>query len=197
MATPGSTYPVVLDVERPQRIANWRPLVHWFLAFPHFVVLWGLAFLESVLLFISFFTILFTKRIPEEMFNVIVMINRYNWRVVTYTSFMRESYPPFDFTVTARDPGTDPATLTIEYPTELARFMPLVKWLLAIPHFIVLTLLLIAGLFAAIAAFLAVLFTGRYPEGMLRFLVGLTRWAQRVGAYAGLLTDQYPPFTLE
>jgi hypothetical protein len=80
---------------------------------------------------------------------------------------------------------------------EYNRFLPLVKWLLAIPHYIVLTLVAIVGLFVIIIAFFAVLFTGRYPEGLHNFMVGLLRWSFRVHAYVFLLTDRYPPFSLQ
>jgi hypothetical protein len=127
---------------------------------------------------------------------MVAMTIRYQWRVGTYTLWMREGYPPFAFTPAADDPGGDPASLSIEYPQELNRWLPLVKWLLAIPHYFVLLFLAIAGLFVAIAAFFAVLFTGRYPEGMRTYMVGVTRWGVRVGAYAGFLRDEYPPFSL-
>jgi hypothetical protein len=80
---------------------------------------------------------------------------------------------------------------------DLNRWLPLVKWLLAIPHYIVLVFLYIAGVVVVIIAWFAILFTGRYPRGMFDFVVGVLRWSLRVGAYAFLLvTDRYPPFSL-
>jgi hypothetical protein len=192
------SYPARLGIEAPLEVKNWRPLVHWFLAIPHYLVLYALRILRGVLTIIIFFTILFTKRIPESLFNMIVMTRRYSWRVTTYVLWMRESYPPFSFTASPEDDGIDPAALSIEYPQELNRWLVLVKWwLLAIPHYIVLIFVGIGALFVAIVAFFAVLFTGKYPAGLRSFLVGYSRWTLRVYAYAGLLRDEYPPFSLE
>jgi hypothetical protein len=83
-------------------------------------------------------------------------------------------------------------------PNDLNRWLPLVKWLLAIPHYIVLLLLGVAALVSVLVAWFAILFTGRYPEGMFKFVVGVLRWGSRVEGYALLLvTDRYPPFSLD
>ena len=89
-----------------------------------------------------------------------------------------------------------PVQLTIERQEEYSRFMPLIKWLLAIPHYLCLLVLGIGALFVILIAFFAVLITGRYPKGMFDYLVGVTRWAIRVSAYVYLMRDEYPPFTL-
>jgi len=89
-----------------------------------------------------------------------------------------------------------PVRLEFQRQAEYNRLLPLVKWLLAIPHYIVLSLLGVAAFFAVIGAFFAVLFTGRYPRGLFDFLVGVYRWSIRVTAYVYLMTDRYPPFTL-
>jgi hypothetical protein len=90
--------------------------------------------------------------------------------------------------------------LQIDYPDaerDLNRLLPLVKWLLAIPHFIVLAVLYLVAFFAVVIAWFAILFTGRYPRGLFDFVVGVTRWGLRVQSYAFLLvTDRYPPFSL-
>jgi hypothetical protein len=188
---------VHLALDAPLEVANWRPLVHWLLAIPHFLILYVLGAVNSVLIFISFFAILFTKKIPRGMFDFMVMTMRYQWRVTTFYLFMREPYPPFDFESAATDNGNDIASLTIEYPGEVNRWLPLVKWLLAIPHFFVLVFLVIGGLFAWIGAFFAVLFTGKYPAGIRNYMIGVARWVLRVQAYVNLLRDEYPPFSLE
>jgi len=93
--------------------------------------------------------------------------------------------------------GGYPARLDIEYQEPLNRWLPLVKWLLAIPHYIMLFLLYFAAWFALIAAFFVVLFTRRYPPALFQFLVGVMRWHERVTAYVYLMNDQYPAFSLE
>lgn len=188
---------VRVDFDAPLEVKNWRPLVHWLLAIPQVLVGSVLRSLRGVLMLISFFTVLFTKKIPRAVFDMAVMTMRYDWRVTSYVLWMRESYPPFEFTPASEDPGGDPTVLSIDYPEELKRWMPLVKWILAIPHFIVLVFLLIGGVFVGFAAFFAVLFTGRYPAGMRSYLVGVNRYSGRVVAYAGFLRDEYPPFSLQ
>ena len=90
-----------------------------------------------------------------------------------------------------------PASFEITYPSELNRWLPLIKWLLVIPHFIALFFVGIGAFFVAIYAFFAVLFTGRWPRGAFDYLVGTMRWAYRVFAYFHLMTDAYPPFSLD
>jgi hypothetical protein len=90
-----------------------------------------------------------------------------------------------------------PAQLEIAYPSDLNRWLPLVKWLLAFPHYFALIALAIAAFFVGVYAFFAVLFTGRWPRGAFDFVVGVFRWAFRVVAYVHLMTDVYPPFTLD
>jgi len=192
-----SAYPVQLDLEAPLEVARWRPLVHWLLAIPHWVVLYVLSFVLVVLSLVSWFAILFTANIPEGLFDFMTTIFRYQWRTYSYISWMREPYPPFDFTSANVDPGTDPARLSIARPERLSRLLIFVKWLLVIPHFVVLFFVFIGAMFVWIGGFFAVLVTGRWPEGMRTFLVGTFRWTMRVTAYAYLLTDQYPPFSLQ
>jgi hypothetical protein len=195
--TPQATAPVRLDLQAPLEVARWRPFVHWILAVPHYLVLWFLEIAQNVCVFIGFFAILFTKRFPPGLHRFVVLTMRYQWRVSSYAMFMRETYPPFEFEPTSEDASGDPATLSIDYPEELQRFMPLVKWFLAIPHYVVLVFLVIGAFFAGIGAFFGVLFTGRYPEGIRRYFVGLNRWITRVTAYVLLLRDEYPPFSMQ
>jgi hypothetical protein len=103
--------------------------------------------------------------------------------------------------VAVRDPAgppapTYPASLEITYPVELNRWLPLIKWLLVIPHFIALFFVGIGAFFVAVYGFFAVLFTGRWPQGAFDYMVGALRWASRVAAYFHLMTDAYPPFML-
>lgn len=124
---------------------------------------------------------------------------RYQWRVTSYAIGLRDEYPPFEFEFefSAEDTGTDAGILEVERPGELGRFMPLVKWFLAIPHYLVLIVLGIAALVAVIVAWFAILATGTYPRGLFHFVEGVLRWQNRVTGYAiTLVTDRYPPFRL-
>jgi ABC-type uncharacterized transport system YnjBCD permease subunit len=190
-------YPVRLEFQTDPHIARWRPLVQWLLAIPQLIIANALSSLRSVLTLISFFTVLFTKTIPRPLFDVIAMTYRYEWRALSYALFLHEDYPPFDFQPAADDDGVEPhTTLSLTYPEQLDRWKPLYKWILAVPHYFVLLALAIAGFFAVIGGFFAVLFTGEYPVGARNFIVGCYRYNLRVQAYVGLLTDQYPPFAL-
>ena len=188
--------PVTLELEAPLEVARWRPIVNWILAIPQLVVVYALNIVLEVLAIISFFTVLFTKKIPSGIFRTMAMVHRYQWRVFSFAMFMRNPYPPFEFTPSAADTGTDPGVFAIDEPPELNRWLPLIKWLLAIPHYIVLVFLFIGVIFVKIVAFFAVIFTGRYPEGLRDYVVGVFRWATRVNTYVLFMTDAYPPFSL-
>jgi ABC-type uncharacterized transport system YnjBCD permease subunit len=194
LATP---YPAQLSFHGTRQVARWRPLVQWLLAVPHLFIAYALGMVRGVLTLVSFFTVVFTRRIPRPLFDAIAMTFRYEWRTASYALFLHEDYPPFDFQPTAADDGIDPHTLVaFTYPEQMSRWQPLVKWLLAVPHYLVLSALGIAALVVVIAGFFTVLITGEYPQGLRDFLVGVYRYNVRVQAYAGLLTDQYPPFSL-
>jgi hypothetical protein len=189
--------PVRFEFEAPERVANWRPLVHWLLAIPHLIVAYVLNIVLEVLWLVSFFTVLFTEQIPAGIFNFQVMVLRYQSRAYSYAWFMRESYPPFEFPMTAEDPGGDPVLLSIERPEKVNRWLPLVKWLLAIPHYIVLFVYIIGAFFVLIAAFFAVLFTGKFPLGMRDFIVKVSRYGLHIQAYILFMRDEYPSFSLK
>jgi len=136
--------------------------------------------------------ILFREKYPRWWFDWNLELLRFMNRVAIYFALMDDRYPSTD--------EHQAVTLDIPYPdarADLNRWLPLVKWLLAIPHYIVLFFLFIGGFFAVIAAWFAILFTGRYPRGLFDYLVGVTRWHNRVVGYAAIMaTDRYPPFQL-
>jgi hypothetical protein len=142
-----SAYPVQVELESPLKVARWRPLVHWLLAIPQFVVVYIVNSVLGLLAFIAWFAILFTGNIPKGLFDFMAMAFRYQWRVTSYLYFMRESYPPFEFDALNLDPGTDPARLSVEYPERLSRGLIFIKILLVIPHLIALAFVGIAALF--------------------------------------------------
>jgi hypothetical protein len=190
-------YPAHVEFRADRRITRWRPLVQWLLAIPHLIIASALRSLRQVLILISLFTVLFTERIPRPLFDMMAMTYRYEWRSFSYAMFLHEDYPPFDFQPAADDDGVEPHTaLGIDYPEHLNRWKPLYKWLLAIPHYFVLVALGIGAVFAVIASFFVVVFTGEYPDAIRSYLIGTYRYGLRVQAYTGLLTDTYPPFRL-
>lgn len=191
-------YPATFTFDPPEKVANWRPLVNWLLAIPHLIVLYALRILAEVIAILSWFAIVFTGSMPEAFANLQTMYMRYELRVYTFVLFMREEYPPFGFGMSPTDPGGD-ARVAVDFRPELAdrnRLTVAFRLILVIPHVIVLALLGIAAFFVGLVAFFAVLFTGRWPEGLRDFVLNVYRWYLRVGTYFLLLTDEYPPFQL-
>jgi hypothetical protein len=146
----------------------------------------GLLFLGPLLM------ILFRQKYPRWWFDWNLELQRFSNRVGAYLALMDDRYPATD----------EHQSVHLDYPYpdarhDLNRWLPLVKWLLAIPHYVVLIFLWIAALVVVIVAWFAILFTGRYPRGMFDFVEGVIRWNNRVIAYAWVLvTDRYPPFRL-
>jgi hypothetical protein len=134
--------------------------------------------------------ILFRQKYPRWWFDWNLQLLRFASRIGIYLALMDDRYPSTD--------EQQSVHLDFPYPdveVDLDRGMPLVKWLLAIPHYIVLFFLTIAAFFAVVGAWFAILFTGRYPRGVFEFVEGVIRWHNRVVGYAfTLVTDKYPPF---
>ena len=136
--------------------------------------------------------IVFRQRYPRWWFDFSLALNRFSNRVGAYMGLLTDQYPSTE--------AEQSVHLDLDYPNveqDLSRWMPLVKWLLAIPHYIVLTVLGVGAVFAILIAWFAILITGRYPRALFDYVVGVGRWALRVQAYSTLLiTDRYPPFSL-
>jgi hypothetical protein len=136
--------------------------------------------------------LLFRKKYPRWWFDWNLELSRFGNRILAYAVLMDDQYPSTD--------EHQSVHLDFEYPNaeELGRGMPLVKWFLAIPHYIVLVFLVMAAYVILFVAWFAILFTGRFPRGMFEFIEGVIRWFNRVSAYTSLLiTDRYPPFSLK
>jgi hypothetical protein len=136
--------------------------------------------------------IIFAQQYPRWWFDFARELTRFETRVGAYLVLLTDQYPS-----TVEEQSVH---LEIDYPdaeTDLNRFMPLFKWLLAIPHYIVLAVLAVGAIFAVIFAWFAILVTGQYPRALFDYVVGVSRWGLRVAAYSVLLvTDEYPPFSL-
>ncbi len=192
-----ASYPVELRLDAPLEVANWRPLVQWILAIPHLMIANVLGQIAGVLAVVSWFTILFTGRLPVGIAQFQCMVLRYEARAHSYAMWLHETYPPFEFDMAMADSGTDAVRIDITPKLENRdRLRVGLRFLWIIPIALFSALVSFAMVFALIGALLAVLFTGRWPEGLRRFVVGATRLSVRVRAYGRLLIDEYPPFSL-
>jgi hypothetical protein len=216
MDAPQQTYAARLEIDYPERLDRVTTLFRVFLIIPIAIVLslvsaaatsstviyqsgevikkttttgGGIAgglFAATVLL------IVFRQRYPRWWFDFVLQFNRFATRVGAYFALLTDTYPSTE--------DVQSVHLDLDYPDArdgLNRWLPLVKWLLALPHYFVLLFLGLGAFVAVVIAWFAILFTGRYPRGLFDFVVGVARWALRVQAYAFLLlTDAYPPFSL-
>ena len=204
------THPIDFDVDYPERQLDrvstfLRPLF----AIPILVVLaalggpalgaerngGGLFFIglaSGLIVVPPLLTIVFREKYPRWWFDFNLAFLRFDNRVMSYLLLLRDEFPSTD--------EDQSVHLNVPYPdvhNDLNRWMPLVKWFLAMPHYIALLALDIGVVAAAIAAWIAIVFTGRYPKRLFHFIVGVMRWHNRVACYAfALTTDRYPPFRL-
>ncbi|MET0902152.1 MAG: DUF4389 domain-containing protein [Acidimicrobiales bacterium] len=191
------SYPVSFTFVTSERIARWRPLVAWLLVIPHLFVLYGLQIVASILIFLSWFAIVFTGKQPEAFVGFPMLLLRYQDRVMTYSLFLQEEYPPFTFDTTGTDPGDYPRMRVDTTPamTDRNRLTVFFRYFMLIPQVVVLLLVGLAVAVVVTVAWFAVIILGRWPDGMREFVLGYVRWTTRVNGYAFLLTDEYPPFS--
>ena len=207
MAQGQNPYPVQFSVDYPEQgLSRLRTLFRPLLLIPIFIVIalvsgptwegeadfWplvagGTLFLPPLLL------ILFRQKYPRWWFDWNVALAKFENRVGAYFFLLRDEYPSTD-----EEQAVHVEIPYPDVPNELNRFLPLVKWILAIPHYVVLVVLGVVALLVWIIAWFAILITGRYPRGLFDYMVGVGRWYLRVTAYMLLLTtDRYPPFSLK
>jgi len=202
-------YPATLAIDYPDRALNrLTTFFRIFTVIPIAIVLasvsgsldltlpsgWTLLYAAGGILFLPpLLMILFRQKYPRWWFDWNLALTKFSVRVGTYIGLLTDVYPSTD--------EEQSVHIEIHYPDvpkELSRGLPLVKWFLAIPHYIVAGCLGIAAIVCVVIAWFAILFTGRYPRGLFDFVVGVYRWGLRISAYAFLLTtDKYPPFSLE
>jgi len=201
-------YPVKLSVDYPDRKLNrLTTFFRIFMAIPILIILgllvgasfnsdnggwnplWGVV---GLVVLPTIFMLLFRKKYPRWWFDWNLALTKFSARVSVYLALLTDVYPSTDEEQSVK--------IKINYPdaqNDLNRWLPLVKWIMAIPHYIVLAFLGIAAFVVIIIAWFAILFTGNYPRSLFDFVVGVYRWSLRVSGYAFILvTDKYPPFSL-
>lgn len=207
-------YPARIEIDYPERLSRVKTLFRIVLILPIAFIgalltggfigvdaqndaandlIQGLAATGGILFLATLLMLLFRRKYPRWWFDWNLEVTRFTTRVGVYLGLLRDEYPSTD--------EQQAVHLELDYPDaarDLNRFLPIVKWILAIPHYIALVVLWISVLVVTVIAWFAIIFTGRYPRGMFDFVVGVTRWSLRVEAYAWLLiTDRYPPFSLD
>jgi hypothetical protein len=205
-----STYPMRIEGELQPNLSRGLWLVKWFLLIPHWICLiflW-IAFLLATIA--AFFVLLFTGRYPRGLFDFNVGVLRWSWRVgfYSYDALATDQYPPF----TLGEVPDYPARLTVDYPEQQRRGLPLIGWwLLGLPQYAIAGLLAGGGGFSWIGHVgyggvvgvlmlvvgLLLLFRKRYPPDIFDIVMGFNRWVFRVGIYAAFMTPQYPPFRID
>jgi hypothetical protein len=207
--SPLAAYPARLEIDYPERLDRLTTLLRLIWAIPILIILglvtaggdatWineqgqrvrdGGGSIVSSIGVATALMILFRQRYPRWWFDFQRALARFSFRVGSYLALLRDEYPSTE--------DEQAVHLELDYPDarQLNRWLPLVKWLLAIPHYVVLLVLFVIAVLAIVIAWFAILFTGSYPRGLFDYVVGVFRWALRVAAYAFLLiTDRYPPF---
>jgi hypothetical protein len=171
--------------------------VQWLLGIPHLVLANVLSQVAGVIALIGWVSIVFTGNLPPGLAGFQCMAIRYQARAWSYALWLREAYPPFDLTMTPEDPGGDPLRVTFRPElTDRNRLTVGLRLIWVVPIAIYLSLVAIVASVAIVIAFFAVLFTGRWPDGLRTFVVGTARLSSRTTAYLYLLVDEYPPFSL-
>ena len=183
-------YPVQYSVEYPESSNRLKTLFRLILILPIAAIYYFVYQISGILFLPLVLMLLFRKKYPRWWFDVNLALAKFEARVGAYLSLLRDEYPSTD--------EEQAVQLDIEYPdaqSDLNRWLPLIKWLLAVPHWIIIVVLSFVFFIVTIIAWLAILITGQYPRPLFDFVVGYGRWVYRTVAYALLLTtDRYPPF---
>ena len=208
-------YPVTLKVEYPERLSRLTTFFRLFMLIPQYIVIAFVSIAAWVIMFLSWWAILFTARYPEVFFNFVTWWLRWYARFGGYAYLLTDKYPPFS----GREEADYPIIFEVEHPEKLSRLttffrfpiIPTWMWSLgegwrlqwqptpgmpmAIPHYIVLWFISIAGGVILFLSWWAILFSGRYPRVFFDFITWWFRWGMRVTGYVYLVTDKYPPFS--
>jgi hypothetical protein len=187
---PSPDHPVQLEIAYPAELNRWLPLVKWLLAIPHYIALFFLGIVAFFVIVIAWFAVIITAQFPRWAFDYLVGVFRWGNRLYAYLLLMVDPYPPFSFD----DDPNYPVRFNIAYPERIARWRPLVQWLLAYPYLLVASVLGLLAWLMSIVAFFTILFTKQIPRGVFELMVPGLRWNARGNAYANFMVDRYPPW---
>lgn len=191
-AMSANAYPARLEVDYPERLDRITTLLRLILLIPVVLLLSLMNYVgNNVVVIPTVVLILIRRKYPRWWFDFNLEYTRFMGRVNAYGALLTDQYPSLE--------DEQSVHIEVDYPdtANLNRFLPLIKWLLALPHYIVLALLMVLSLLAEIISWVAILATEKYPRPLFNFVLGVQRYSLRVNAYAFLLvTDRYPPFSL-
>jgi len=193
MSAAAPAYPIGLEIDAPAPQNRLSVLLRCFYMIPHAIALMFVGIAANAVAVIAWFAILFTGKYPEGMLNFSVGALRWQVRATGYMWLMTDKYPPFSLEEDSAYPLRLVGSGQVEGRNRLTCFF---RPLMALPHLIVLGILFVVGYVVLVVAWFAALFGGSVPQGLHDFMAGLGRWYTRVSAYAMLLTDEYPPFSL-
>jgi hypothetical protein len=203
MAMNGVDYPVRFEAdypESPSRLLALLGVIFWIkglLLIPHIIVLFFIGIASFIAVYIGYWAVLITGSYPMSLFNFAAGVQRWSTRTDSWMNGVADRYPPF-----ALGESDYPARFEVDYPELSSRGLAvlgvifLIKWILLLPHLIILSLLSMASAVVVYISYWAVLITGRYPRGLFSFVTGVQRWTYRTNAWGYGLTDRYPPFSL-
>lgn len=191
-------YPATFEFNAPEKVARWRVIGNLILSIPHIIVVYLLGIVGTIVDVLSWIVIVLTGKLPAGLAGFNCMLIRYEARLGAFVLFMRSSYPPFDFDMSGEDNGKDPEVAVNIEPEQgdRSRLSVLFRFIFLIPVAIVGFVWGVLAELAAIVGFFAVLILGRWPTGLLNFIVGVGRFNVRASAYWSLLTDKFPPLGL-
>lgn len=187
---PSARHAVITEFDRQDEYRRFLPLVKWLLLLPHWFALMFVFIGAFFALVAAWFAVLFTGRFPEGIHRFLTGTWRWTTRVTAYAFLMTDAYPPFS--LEADD--AYPARFDVAYPEQVARWRPLVQWLLAIPYVIVASVLVWVASIFSFFAFWVILFTKQFPQSMFDFMVVALRWQNRANIYTYFMTERYPPW---
>lgn len=187
-----NAYPARLEVDYPDNLDRLSTLLRLIFAIPIMLLAALMSYAQNnVIVLPTLVMILVRQKYPRWWFDFNLEYTRFTGRINAYLALLTDRYPSTD--------EAQSVHIEVDYPNaaQLNRFLPLIKWLLALPHYIVLAVLVILSTLAEIVAWVAIVATGSYPRPLFNFVVGVQRYSLRVSAYAFLMaTDRYPPFSL-
>jgi hypothetical protein len=183
-------YPTQLEIDYPDRLSRLLPFVKWLLAIPHYLIMYVLGIAAAIGWLLAAIAVLFTGTYPLGLFNFLAGFERWRVRISAYLTLMTDRYPPFSL---ADDPSY-PVRMQVVYPERVARWRPLLNWLLVFPASICMLAIVLLGFVCVFIAFFAILFTARYPRGLFNVVLVGHRWYVRITIFSFGMTAAYPPF---